>query len=191
MDLFPTLAALAGVGLPGDRIIDGRDLSPLFRGGGHDSGSSHSNSSGIGHDGCGHDVVGHDGALDPAGGGHEFLFHYCNAYLHAVRWRPRNGEKGGGGDLVFEPPGSNGCYASHVCFCHGDAHVTHHDPPLLYDLSRDPGERRPLGPATEPRYHAVMAAVHAARDAHVRSLEPRVPDQLSFWNLAWKPWLQL
>lgn len=23
---------------------------------------------------------------------HEFLFHYCNAYLNAVRWSPRNGE---------------------------------------------------------------------------------------------------
>lgn len=23
---------------------------------------------------------------------HEFLFHYCNAYLNAVRWRPRDGE---------------------------------------------------------------------------------------------------
>lgn len=23
---------------------------------------------------------------------HEFLFHYCNFYLNAVRWHPRNGE---------------------------------------------------------------------------------------------------
>lgn len=23
---------------------------------------------------------------------HEFLFHYCGAYLNAVRWRPRNSE---------------------------------------------------------------------------------------------------
>lgn len=24
---------------------------------------------------------------------HEFLFHYCNAYLNAVRWWPRDGEQ--------------------------------------------------------------------------------------------------
>ncbi|KAG8508867.1 Steryl-sulfatase [Galemys pyrenaicus] len=23
---------------------------------------------------------------------HEFLFHYCNFYLNAVRWHPRNSE---------------------------------------------------------------------------------------------------
>jgi hypothetical protein len=23
---------------------------------------------------------------------HEFLFHYCNAYLNAVRWHPQNSE---------------------------------------------------------------------------------------------------
>ena len=32
IDLFPTLLAMAGVPLPGDRIIDGRDLSRLFTG---------------------------------------------------------------------------------------------------------------------------------------------------------------
>ncbi len=34
LDLFPTVAALAGQPLPGDREIDGRDLWPLLRGGG-------------------------------------------------------------------------------------------------------------------------------------------------------------
>jgi arylsulfatase A-like enzyme len=32
MDFLPTLAALAGAEPPGDRVIDGRDISPLLRG---------------------------------------------------------------------------------------------------------------------------------------------------------------
>lgn len=28
---------------------------------------------------------------------HDFLFHYCNAYMNAVRWRSPNGEHGVGG----------------------------------------------------------------------------------------------
>lgn len=32
MDLYPTLARLAGADLPADRVIDGRDITPLFHG---------------------------------------------------------------------------------------------------------------------------------------------------------------
>lgn len=87
-------------------------------------------------------------------------------------------------------PGANGCFSSHVCFCFG-RHVTRHDPPLLFDLSRDPGERYPLTPESEPRYHAVLAAVEEAVAAHTHTLDPAVPQQLSLSNLVWKPWLQL
>uniref|UniRef100_A0A8C3W166 Steroid sulfatase n=1 Tax=Catagonus wagneri TaxID=51154 RepID=A0A8C3W166_9CETA len=59
MDLFPTVANLAGAPLPEDRVIDGRDLMPL--------------------------LLGQSQRSD-----HEFLFHYCNFYLNAVRWHPRN-----------------------------------------------------------------------------------------------------
>uniref|UniRef100_A0A8C0YXQ2 Steroid sulfatase n=1 Tax=Canis lupus familiaris TaxID=9615 RepID=A0A8C0YXQ2_CANLF len=59
MDIFPTVAKLAGSPLPEDRIIDGHDLMPLLQGK-----TQHSD--------------------------HEFLFHYCNFYLNAVRWHPRN-----------------------------------------------------------------------------------------------------
>ena len=30
MDLYPTLAALGGASVPGDRIVDGRDIAPLM-----------------------------------------------------------------------------------------------------------------------------------------------------------------
>jgi arylsulfatase A-like enzyme len=33
MDLLPTFASLAGAALPAERIIDGRDILPLLRGG--------------------------------------------------------------------------------------------------------------------------------------------------------------
>uniref|UniRef100_A0A8C8ULQ1 Steryl-sulfatase n=1 Tax=Peromyscus maniculatus bairdii TaxID=230844 RepID=A0A8C8ULQ1_PERMB len=114
MDVFPTVAALAGAALPADRVIDGRDLMPLLRG-------------------------------RTTRSAHEFLFHYCNAYLNAVRWRPPNDTavwKAFFFTPRFDPAGANGCFSTHVCFCHGD-HVTRHDPPLLFDLSRDPGELPP------------------------------------------------
>ncbi|XP_064220608.1 steryl-sulfatase isoform X4 [Aotus nancymaae] len=62
MDIFPTVAKLAGAPLPEDRIIDGHDLMPLLEGKSQRS-------------------------------DHEFLFHYCNAYLNAVRWHPQNNVK--------------------------------------------------------------------------------------------------
>ncbi|XP_048193500.1 LOW QUALITY PROTEIN: steryl-sulfatase [Perognathus longimembris pacificus] len=161
MDLLPTAAALAGAPLPRDRIIDGRDLMPLLGGR-----SPHSP--------------------------HEFLFHYCNSYLNAVRWHPRNSSavwKAFFFTPNFHPAGSDGCFDTHVCLCHG-RHVTRHDPPLLFDLSRDPGERRPLTPDAEPRFHRVLGAMRAAARAHARSVEP-VPNQLSLGHVVWKPWLQV
>uniref|UniRef100_A0ACB8FI21 Uncharacterized protein n=1 Tax=Sphaerodactylus townsendi TaxID=933632 RepID=A0ACB8FI21_9SAUR len=63
MDIYPTVAHLAGASVPQDRVIDGRNLLPLLQGS-----AQHSE--------------------------HEFMFHYCGSYLHAVRWyqkeTPRN-----------------------------------------------------------------------------------------------------
>nr|XP_044997382.1 steryl-sulfatase [Jaculus jaculus] len=162
MDVFPTVVKLAGAPLPQDRVIDGRDLMPLLLG-------------------------------ERARSEHEFLFHYCNAYLNAVRWRPPNSSsvwKAFFFTPKFSPPGSNGCFGTHVCLCHG-RHVSRHDPPLLFDVSRDPGERRPLSPATEPRFHDVLRAVRAAVADHQATLARHVPDQLSLAHLLWKPWLQV
>ncbi|XP_012637922.1 steryl-sulfatase isoform X2 [Microcebus murinus] len=161
MDIFPTVAKLAGSPLPEDRIIDGRDLMPLLQGKSQRS-------------------------------DHEFLFHYCNAYLNAVRWHPPNSTaiwKAFFFTPKFTPEGANGCFSTHVCFCFGKF-VTHHDPPLLFDISKDPRERNPLTPATEPRFHEILKVMQAAADEHTRSL-PEVPNQLSLGNQLWKPWLQL
>ncbi|NWU37195.1 STS sulfatase, partial [Hylia prasina] len=161
MDIFPTIVKLADAQLPSDRIIDGHDLLPLLQG-------------------------------KVTRSKHEFLFHYCNAYLNAVRWQPGNSEsiwKVFFFTPNFSPEDSNGCYDSHVCFCHG-GFITRHDPPLLFDLSRDPEEKVPLTPETESHFYDVLRVVHQAVDNHTRTLHA-VPNQLSWDNLLWKPWLQL
>ncbi|HSI37288.1 MAG TPA: sulfatase [Tepidisphaeraceae bacterium] len=59
MDLYPTLAKLAGASVPSDRVIDGRDIAPL--------------------------LMGQAGAKTP----HEVVFHHsANGPLHAVRAGP-------------------------------------------------------------------------------------------------------
>uniref|UniRef100_A0A4X1TSK3 Sulfatase N-terminal domain-containing protein n=2 Tax=Sus scrofa TaxID=9823 RepID=A0A4X1TSK3_PIG len=161
MDLFPTVANLAGAPLPEDRIIDGRDLMPL--------------------------LLGQSQRSD-----HEFLFHYCNFYLNAVRWHPRNSTsiwKAFFFTPKFSPEGANGCFATHVCFCHGHS-ITHHDPPLLFDVSQDPRETDPLTPTSEPRFWEILEVMQQAAARHTRTLQD-VPDQLSPGNIIWKPWLQM
>lgn len=89
----------------------------------------------------------------------------------------------------FSPEGANGCFSTHVCFCHGHF-VTPHHPPLLFDLSRDPQERNPLSPATEPRFQEIVDAMQRAAARHAETLQ-EVPNQLSLGNVMWKPWLQM
>uniref|UniRef100_A0A8C8VIV8 Sulfatase N-terminal domain-containing protein n=1 Tax=Pelusios castaneus TaxID=367368 RepID=A0A8C8VIV8_9SAUR len=160
MDIYPTVAHLAGGRLPQDRVIDGRNLMPLLQGS-----AQHSE--------------------------HEFMFHYCGVYLHAVRWHQKDS-----GALwkahyitpVFQPEGAGACYGKGICPCIGEG-VTHHDPPLLFDLSRDPSEAKPLTPGIEPLFDTVISKIERAVQEHRRTLTP-VPPQLSFFNIIWKPWLQ-
>nr|XP_055070754.1 arylsulfatase D isoform X1 [Misgurnus anguillicaudatus] len=160
MDVYPTLVKLAGGEPPHDRILDGHDLMPLLEG--------QSNRS-----------------------QHEFMFHYCGMYLNAVRWHPADS------DSVFKvhyftpnfsPPGAIGCYDIKICMCHRD-YVTYHDPPLMFDLSRDPSESHLLTPDTEPRYTEVLERVKSAVIEHRKTLKP-AEKQLTWANVMWKPWLQ-
>ncbi|XP_073701575.1 arylsulfatase D [Garra rufa] len=160
MDVFPTVVKLAGGALPEDRILDGHDLMPLLE--------AKTNRS-----------------------EHEFMFHYCGIYLNAVRWHPPHS------DSIFKvhfftpnfsPAGAIGCYDTKVCMCHGD-HVTHHSPPLVFDLSRDASESHPLSADTEARLTEVLERVERAVTEHRRTLTP-VEKQLTWANILWKPWLQ-
>ncbi|XP_047433125.1 steryl-sulfatase [Mugil cephalus] len=119
---------------------------------------------------------------------HDFLFHYCNAYLNAVRWHPQNSSSVWKA-LYFTPNlYSGGCFHTHVCFCTPEF-VTYHNPPLLYDLSRDPSETTALTPDTEPAFHSILAAMEEAVETHRKSVKP-VESQLTIGHLLWKPWLQ-
>ncbi|XP_016847850.1 arylsulfatase H isoform X2 [Anolis carolinensis] len=160
MDVFPTLVNLAGGTVPQDRIIDGRDLMPLLQG-----------------------LVQHSE--------HEFMFHYCGILLHAVRWHQKdsgNVWKAHYVTPIFQPKGSGGCYDIRFCPCSGER-VEHHNPALLFDLSRDPSEEVPLSPETEPLFHMVLKKIEKVVEEHRTTLTP-VPQQLSFYNSLWNPWLQ-
>ncbi|KAM8977112.1 LOW QUALITY PROTEIN: arylsulfatase H-like [Pelodytes ibericus] len=161
MDIYPTVVQLGGGEIPKDRIIDGRSLVPLLK-----NQTSHSE--------------------------HEFLFHYCGRNLHAVRWHQKES-----GDIwkahyitpVFYPKGAVGCYNAFMCTCEG-GHVTHHEHPLLYELSTDPSESNPLQSQSELKYEAVIHKIELAIAEHIKTIT-NVPQQLSLANIMWKPWLQL
>ncbi|NXI59959.1 ARSD Arylsulfatase, partial [Chloroceryle aenea] len=160
MDIYPTVVHLAGGILPQDRVIDGRNLMPLLQGRAQKS-------------------------------EHEFLFHYCGSYLHAVRWHQKDSGviwKAHYVTPVFHPSGAGACYGKGICPCFGEG-VTQHNPPLLFDLSRDPSEAKPLSADTEPLFDTVIQQIGRAIEEHRRTLTP-VPEQLSVYNVVWKPWLQ-
>ncbi|XP_069320616.1 arylsulfatase D isoform X1 [Eulemur rufifrons] len=160
MDVFPTVVQLGGGQVPQDRVIDGHSLVPLLQGA-----DVHS--------------------------AHEFLFHYCGKNLHAARWHQKESGRVWKVHYMtpqFHPEGAGACYGRGTCPCSGEG-VTHHSPPLLFDLSADPSEARPLSPALEPLYHTVLARVGEAVARHRETLSP-VPEQFSVSNIMWKPWLQ-
>ncbi|XP_008627577.2 arylsulfatase D-like isoform X1 [Corvus cornix cornix] len=160
MDIYPTVVQLAGGAVPQDRVVDGHTLLPLLQG-----------------------TVKHSG--------HEFLFHYCGVFLHAVRWHQKDSGtvwKAHFATPVFQPEGSGACFRRGICPCFGDG-VTHHDPPLLFNLSQDPSEANPLSADTEPLFDAVTRRIRRAVEEHRKTLTP-VPQQLSPYNNIWKPWLQ-
>lgn len=174
MDVFPTVVKMAGGALPGDRAIDGHDLAPLLRG-------------------------------DTTRSAHDVLLHYCEVFLHAARWADRKRGKVWKAHFVtptFSPPGSGSCAGeddggsgSHdgevtfarICACAHD--VTEHDPPLLFELTSDPGEARPLTPGVEPAFSSVVARLRQEHARQRRSLS-QTRQQLGSLYTTWRPWLQ-
>lgn len=89
---------------------------------------------------------------------------------------------------IFSTEDAGGCYGKGICPCSGEG-VIHHVPPLLFDLSRDPSEAMPLSETTEPLFREILKKIDEAVKKHRRTLTP-VPQQLSYYNIIWKPWLQ-
>ncbi|XP_072283492.1 steryl-sulfatase-like isoform X1 [Pyxicephalus adspersus] len=122
---------------------------------------------------------------------HEFLFHYCNAYLNAVRWNQRNSTsiwKAFFFTPNFNPESSEGCFNSHVCHCY-EGYVTQHNPPLLFDLFIDPSEKNPITPEMEPNFYNILKTIQQATGAHQKTIQV-VDNQFSWSNVLWRPWLQ-
>ncbi|XP_038073671.1 steryl-sulfatase-like [Patiria miniata] len=159
-DVLPTVARVTGVKLPTDRLYDGRDLIPLLT-----NGSSEMT--------------------------REFMFHYCAGFINAVRYMPK------GSDTTYKlhyrtsrlvpgPHGIEGCFDSFLCQCVGPD-TDQHDPPLVYDLTRDPSETKPLD-SKDPRVIDVISKVAKAVSGHQGELpKPRDPWSAWFNNLP-RPW---
>ena len=136
MDVIVTAAELGGATLPTDRIYDGKSIVDLLM----------------------------EGGKSP----HENFFYYCKDNLMAarvgnykahfktqrVRSQAEYGEKCLGGFPVNDYFDCNEC--------EGDC-VTEHDPPLLFDIDRDPGEAYPL-PTIQ--YVDVLKSIKSAVEDH-------------------------
>lgn len=145
-DIFPTLLEIAGAEIPNDRVIDGKTLIPLL--------TQQSNIS-----------------------SHEIMIHYCAKSIHAVRYRPRKGKEIYKAHF-FTPkftPGTEGCFGESLCSCYGSS-VIAHEPPLLFDLTHDPGESFPLEPDSN-QYKQVMDVINKAVEEHNKSVV-EVPAEL-------------
>ncbi|XP_022103782.1 steryl-sulfatase-like [Acanthaster planci] len=160
-DLLPTIAGIVGVQLPNDRVYDGKDLMPLLRG---ENNRPH----------------------------HEFMYHYCGSYLHAARYTPSDS------DSVYKvhfssvlhvpgPYGTMGCFGTYACRCTGYS-VIQHDPPVVYDLTRDPSEQSPLDP-NDPVVREVILRMQDAVSEH-QSGVVKQQDQFGVLRLLPRPWKQ-
>ncbi|XP_078218560.1 arylsulfatase L isoform X11 [Callithrix jacchus] len=141
-------------------------------------------------------------ALDTEGLTNSTLIYFASDHGGSLENQFANSQYGGwngiykGGTLwkvhfvtpVFQPEGAGACYGRKVCPCSGEK-VVHHDPPLLFDLSRDPSEAHVLTPASEPLFYHVMERVQQAVWEHQQTLSPVALQLDSLGNL-WRPWLQ-
>lgn len=120
MDLFPTALSLAGVPLPGDVTLDGRDLAPLL--------------------------------FQRQSRPEQPFFYYRGDQLFACRlgeWKAHFRTQTG----------------------YGQASAVVHEPPLLFQLGRDPSEKRDVAGS-----HAeVLARIQAAVQSHQQSLTAGAP----------------
>ncbi|XP_069616171.1 arylsulfatase H-like [Ranitomeya imitator] len=120
---------------------------------------------------------------------HEFMFHYCDVYLHAVRWQHKISDtvwKVHYMSPKFSTEEAGACYGSKVCDCNGE--VIYHVPPLLYNLSNDPSEKNPLTSDSD-LYNEVLQTIQKAVAHHNATLHA-VPQQLYRYNNMWDPRLQ-
>ena len=86
-------------------------------------------------------------------------------------------------------PGTESCHF--FCQCYG-SDVTVHEPPLLFNLATDPGERRPCtkqSPCGGENYDQVMSVIRTEAQRFANSL-PEAESQYAWYNFMPRPWLQ-
>lgn len=81
-------------------------------------------------------------------------------------------------------PGTQGCEDSRICPC--DA-VTYHDPPLLYNIGRDPSEIHQLSIAD---YGDVVELINKAVADHKSTIPANIQSQFSLFRMIPNPLLQ-
>ena len=71
-----------------------------------------------------------------------------------------------------------------VCMCFGD-HVIEHNPPLFYNIAKDPAEDYLIDINSSPRYQKIYQKINKAVELHKKSIT-YVESQFSFSNTIWR-----
>jgi len=175
-DIFTTVAGLAGASLPQGVVLDGRDLSQVMRG----NASTRESRCMMIYKGVPSTGLPprHD---DPQPGlwavrCGPYKAHFVSACAVMGALGDRRCGKGPFGAV-------EGCKGSECDDRILDAQTNaavKHDPPLMFQLEKDPGELYPLSPKSEEYTHA-LAVILEAKAEHEATLTP-VPNQIGMGN---------
>ncbi|XP_069116833.1 steryl-sulfatase-like [Argopecten irradians] len=117
---------------------------------------------------------------------HEFFFHYCGPTVQAVRYRPRSGSTVW--KLAYEEPdylpGTQRCLFA--CNCED---AIKFEQPILYDITSDPGESKPIDISSDKKYKDLAELMIKATEEHKASIVP-VDCRLTFFKILWRPHMQ-
>ncbi|RWS04129.1 steryl-sulfatase-like isoform X1, partial [Dinothrombium tinctorium] len=162
MDLLPTIAQIANVSIPNDRVMDGNSLMPLIRK--------------------------NNPRIELS---RQFLFHYCGTYLSGIRYFEDTNHiwKLYYYTPNYQKPKEYKCHF--MCQCYG-SFVIKHNPPLLYNIAKDPGEKHNLTSTDlgAKKYSEVIAKINEEVAKHRKTIPDDVQSEFSFWKMVWLPWLQ-
>ena len=63
------------------------------------------------------------------------------------------------------------------------------EPPLLFNITSDPGENQPINVESDPKYKEIVSAINEATEKHRNSI-PEVDSKMTFAKTFWYPHLQ-
>ncbi|KAJ1623408.1 alkaline-phosphatase-like protein [Pavlovales sp. CCMP2436] len=158
LDLMPTVCAFAGVALPSSLRLDGVDQSLFFQ----------------------RPMDAYNGWLSQR----RTSFHYCGEKAIAARymdykvhWATQRWDPGHEATCTECCPRAGytaGLFGSTtLCQCDGKS-LEVREPPLLFNIRKDPNETRPIKPGSYEHSHIVNVVANA-RAEHLRTMEEDVP----------------